>query len=142
MVQRLPPSLAYCLPVLDGDRLRFSPWRPGDALVTNRYGIPEPDVAASPALEAREMSMVVLPLVGFGMLAYVLALASAFTSILAPGSAIDGMQMLLVGPVMLFELVFGLWLSIRSVDVPLAEAPTDRWALPTVADGSWSPRSC
>jgi 5-formyltetrahydrofolate cyclo-ligase len=62
---RLPPSLAYCLPVLDGDRLRFSPWRPGDALVTNRYGIPEPDVAASPAIEGREMSMVVLPLVGF-----------------------------------------------------------------------------
>jgi hypothetical protein len=72
------------------------------------------------------------PLVGFGMLAYVLALASAFTSILAPGSAIDGMQMLLVGPVMLFELVFGLWLTIRSVDVPLAEAPTHREALPTV----------
>ena len=72
------------------------------------------------------------PLVGFGMLAYVLALASAFTSILAPGSAIDGMQMLLVGPVMLFELVFGLWLTIRSVDVPLAQAPTDRKALPRV----------
>jgi 5-formyltetrahydrofolate cyclo-ligase len=45
--------------------LRFSPWRPGDALVTNRYGIPEPDVAASPALDAQAMSLVVLPLVGF-----------------------------------------------------------------------------
>src|SRR4249919_603755 len=62
---RLPPSLAYCLPVLDGDHLRFSPWRPGDALATNRYGIPEPDVAASPALDAQAMSLVVLPLVGF-----------------------------------------------------------------------------
>jgi len=72
------------------------------------------------------------PLVGFGMLAYVLALGSAFTSILAPGSAVDGMQMVLVAPVMVFELVFGLWLAIRSVDVPLAERPTGREALPTV----------
>jgi Domain of unknown function (DUF4386) len=72
------------------------------------------------------------PLVGFGMLANVLALASAFTSILAPGSAVDGMQMVLVAPVMLFELVFGLWLAIKSIDVPLAERPTGREALPTV----------
>ena len=62
---RLPPALTYCLPVLDGDRLRFSPWRPGDALATNRYGIPEPDLTTSPALDAQAMSMVVLPLVGF-----------------------------------------------------------------------------
>ena len=72
------------------------------------------------------------PLVGFGVLAYVLALVSAFTSILAPGSAIDGMQMVLVGPVMLFELVFGLWLAIKSIDVPLVERPSVRDALPTV----------
>ncbi|MFS8063211.1 MAG: 5-formyltetrahydrofolate cyclo-ligase [Luteimonas sp.] len=62
---RLPPSLVYCLPVLAGDQLRFAPWRPGDALATNRYGIPEPEVAASPALDAQAMSLVVLPLVGF-----------------------------------------------------------------------------
>jgi hypothetical protein len=70
------------------------------------------------------------PLVGFGMLSYVLALASAFASILAPGSAVDGMQMVLVAPVMLFELVFGLWLAIRSVSVPRVEAPPDREARP------------
>ena len=62
---RLPPPLVYCLPVLAGDCLRFAPWRPGDALVTNRYGIPEPDVASASALDARAMSLVVLPLVGF-----------------------------------------------------------------------------
>lgn len=62
---RLPPSLTYCLPVLDGDQLRFAPWRPGDALVSNRYGIPEPDVAAASLLDARTMALVVLPLVGF-----------------------------------------------------------------------------
>jgi hypothetical protein len=69
-------------------------------------------------------------LVGFGMLAYVLALASAFTSILAPGSAVDAMQMVLVAPVMVFELVFGLWLAIRSIDVHEAERPSDRAAIP------------
>ena len=62
---RLPASLVYCLPVLAGDQLRFAPWRPGDALATNRYGIPEPDVATTSTLDAQAMSLVVLPLVGF-----------------------------------------------------------------------------
>ncbi len=62
---RLPAGLVYCLPVLHDDVLRFAPWRAGDPLVTNRYGIPEPDVTPSSALDAREMAMVVTPLVGF-----------------------------------------------------------------------------
>jgi 5-formyltetrahydrofolate cyclo-ligase len=62
---RLPPSLVYCLPVLAGDQLRFAPWQPGDALATNRYGIPEPEAPATSALDAQAMSLVVLPLVGF-----------------------------------------------------------------------------
>ena len=62
-------------------------------------------------------------LIGFGMLAYVLALVSAFGSILAPGSAVDGMQMVLVAPVMVFELVFGLWLAIRSIPDHVPERP-------------------
>jgi 5-formyltetrahydrofolate cyclo-ligase len=62
---RLPPPLIYCLPVLDGARLRFAPWRPGGALVTNRFGIPEPEVDSTALLDAQEMALVVLPLVGF-----------------------------------------------------------------------------
>jgi len=62
---RLPGGLSYCLPVLHGDVLRFAPWRAGDPLVTNRYGIPEPDVEPSSALDARDMSVVITPLVGF-----------------------------------------------------------------------------
>lgn len=63
---RLPPGLVYCLPVLHGaEQLRFAPWRPGDALVTNRFGIPEPDVESSSALAPEAMSLVVMPLVGF-----------------------------------------------------------------------------
>jgi 5-formyltetrahydrofolate cyclo-ligase len=62
---RLPQGLVYCLPVLHGEELRFAPWRAGDALVTNRFGIPEPDVAPSSALESQQMALVVMPLVGF-----------------------------------------------------------------------------
>ena len=61
---RLPADVRYCLPVLGDDmRLRFAPWRPGEALVANRFGIPEP--AESEALSAEAMTMIVLPLVGF-----------------------------------------------------------------------------
>ena|SRR5690606_10612047 len=62
---RLPPALTYCLPVLHGDVLRFAPWRPGAALVSNRYGIPEPDVAPGDLLAAGDMALVVAPLVAF-----------------------------------------------------------------------------
>ena len=63
---RLPPTLTYCLPLLHADEsLRFAPWRAGAPLVTNRYGIPEPDVDPDDALPASEMALLVLPLVGF-----------------------------------------------------------------------------
>ncbi len=63
---RLPPAVVYCLPVLHEDqRLRFAPWRPGDALAANRYGIPEPDVATTSLLDAAAMQFVAVPLVGF-----------------------------------------------------------------------------
>ena len=61
----LPRGCIYCLPVLAGDMLRFAPWRPGDALATNRFGIPEPDVEPSSALPASDMAFVAMPLVGF-----------------------------------------------------------------------------
>ncbi|MFA1263260.1 5-formyltetrahydrofolate cyclo-ligase [Xanthomonas axonopodis pv. nakataecorchori] len=61
----LPAGLRYCLPVLDGRVLRFAPWRPGQPLVSNRYGIPEPDVARADTLAPEEMALVVTPLTGF-----------------------------------------------------------------------------
>ncbi len=65
--QRLPASLTYCLPVLDEvDRvLRFAPWRAGDALRHNRYGIPEPPLALSRCLPITALSCILLPLTGF-----------------------------------------------------------------------------
>ncbi|MBU8976864.1 MULTISPECIES: 5-formyltetrahydrofolate cyclo-ligase [unclassified Lysobacter] len=63
---RLPRECIYCLPVLSEDgRLRFAPWRPGDPLVSNRHGIPEPDIAETSLLEPEQMSLVVAPLVAF-----------------------------------------------------------------------------
>lgn len=62
----LPPALRYCLPVLGDDGLlSFAPWRPGEALTTNRFGIPEPEVGPDLLLRPGAMAMVVVPLVGF-----------------------------------------------------------------------------
>lgn len=62
----LPPRCTYCLPVLcDDQRLRFAPWRPGDTLVSNRFGIPEPGVDPGSLLEADALAAIVMPLVAF-----------------------------------------------------------------------------
>jgi 5-formyltetrahydrofolate cyclo-ligase len=63
---QLRPDQIWCLPCVQADgTLRFSPWRPGDPLVTNRYGIPEPNVATAALLEPTELHLVLLPLLGF-----------------------------------------------------------------------------
>ena len=63
---QLPTECRYCLPVLyDDGRLRFAPWQPGESLVTNRFGIPEPDVEPAALLEPEAMALVVAPLVAF-----------------------------------------------------------------------------
>jgi 5-formyltetrahydrofolate cyclo-ligase len=76
---RLPRECVYCLPVLsEGQLLRFAPWRPGDALVSNRYGIPEPDVSPASLLEANALSLAVLPLVGFDAQAHRLGMGGGW----------------------------------------------------------------
>lgn len=62
---QVPAGVTYCLPVLHGKTLRFAPWRPGQALTTNRFGIPEPDLALDDTLAPEQMALVVAPLVGF-----------------------------------------------------------------------------
>lgn len=60
------PPFAYCLPCLGEARtLRFAPWRSGDALVQNRFGIPEPDLAAESLLAPQDIDVVLLPLLAF-----------------------------------------------------------------------------
>jgi 5-formyltetrahydrofolate cyclo-ligase len=54
------------LPVLGPDRvLRFAPWQPGEEIETNRYGIPEPRDGLRRALNADEVDVVLVPLLGF-----------------------------------------------------------------------------
>ena len=56
----------YHLPIVADDaRLRFAPWQPGSAIVTNRYGIPEPAVPPDEQLAGDSMDVVLVPLLGF-----------------------------------------------------------------------------
>ncbi len=62
----LPIHWIWCLPVVQANRqLLFAPWRPGDELATNQYGIPEPTHAPSSCLQPNELSAVLVPLLGF-----------------------------------------------------------------------------
>jgi 5-formyltetrahydrofolate cyclo-ligase len=74
----LPLDCVYCLPVLHEEQLRFAPWRPGDPLVSNRFGIPEPDVGPASLLDPRQLTMVVLPLVGFDPLGHRLGMGGGW----------------------------------------------------------------
>ena len=66
MQMRLRDGQVWCLPVVQPDNtLKFGAWLPGDSLVSNRYGIPEPDLAESSLIEPRDMTVVLVPLLGF-----------------------------------------------------------------------------
>ena len=63
---RLAPGQAWCLPIVQDDGgLRFGPWRAGDPLRNNRFGIPEPELEAASALEPQALAWVLVPLLGF-----------------------------------------------------------------------------
>lgn len=63
---RLPANWIWCLPVVQANRqLLFAPWRAGDALGNNRYGIPEPLLTADACLAPEAMQAVIVPVVGF-----------------------------------------------------------------------------
>ncbi len=56
------------LPVLDPlnpPRLRFLRYESGDRLISNRFGIPEPDRAARERVSAAALDLILLPLVAF-----------------------------------------------------------------------------
>lgn len=58
--------LRYHLPCLHPDGvLRFAPWKPGDAVLANSHGIPEPDVAEAERLAPDALDLVLVPLLGF-----------------------------------------------------------------------------
>jgi len=53
------------LPTLRGDGLWFLPYDRETPLAPNRFGIPEPDVAAHARCRARDLDLVLMPLVAF-----------------------------------------------------------------------------
>ncbi|TFG87909.1 MAG: 5-formyltetrahydrofolate cyclo-ligase [Chromatiales bacterium] len=53
------------LPVISGTRLRFAPFRPGAELRANRFGILEPATHARHLCGARQLDVIVAPLVAF-----------------------------------------------------------------------------
>lgn len=56
------------LPVLDGiggKSLSFAAYRPDSEMKANRFGIPEPRVIARQRLDARQLDLVLMPLVAF-----------------------------------------------------------------------------
>lgn len=58
----------FFLPVLvpfSGTPMWFAPYFPGDRLVLNRFGIPEPDRSRRHMISARMLDLVLMPLVGF-----------------------------------------------------------------------------
>ncbi len=56
----------WCLPIIQADKtLKFAPWRSGDPLVSNQYGIPEPDISPTSALDVTSTSIVLLPLLAY-----------------------------------------------------------------------------
>jgi 5-formyltetrahydrofolate cyclo-ligase len=58
------PVFTYCLPVLTPERaLKFAPWKFGDEVIPNGFGIPEP--AHAEQLEPAALDVVLLPLVAF-----------------------------------------------------------------------------
>ena len=63
---RLPADQVWCLPCIQPDNsLRFAPWRSGDQLESNRFGIPEPALAPASQLDAADMAVILVPLLGF-----------------------------------------------------------------------------
>ncbi len=54
------------LPVLgNAGSLRFSPWLPGQELVANRFGIPEPEHNPANEVDPRALDLVLVPLLAF-----------------------------------------------------------------------------
>lgn len=54
------------LPLVQEDgSLLFGRWRPGDAVVGNRFGIPEPLLVAEALIPATELDLVLVPLLAF-----------------------------------------------------------------------------
>lgn len=58
-------GVTVLLPVVVGRHMRFAPFRPGEALAPNRWGILEPEGRPGRRVSARRPNVVLMPLVAF-----------------------------------------------------------------------------
>ncbi len=69
------------LPVLhpfQQGRLWFARWTPDTAMMPNRFGIPEPDPRTTVVLPARDLDLVIVPLLGFDTQCHRLGMGGGF----------------------------------------------------------------
>ena len=57
--------MRFLLPVIEGNNLKFYEWKKSNILYLNKYGISEPINPANQILEAVNLDLILLPLVGF-----------------------------------------------------------------------------
>ncbi len=116
----------YFLPVIDAARrLRFAEYTTRSALRSNRFGIPEPDVAPGECLDAREMDVILLPLLAFDRFGHRLGTGGGFydTTLAFLREAKRPTQPLLVGIGYAFQQVDEL--PVQAWDVPLDYIATE-----------------
>ena len=123
---RLPRDCTYCLPVLHEDgRLRFAPWRAGEPVAPNRYGIPEPDVSPETVLAPEALDLVVVPLVGFDARCHRLGMGGGWYDRSFAFRHRQPAPPMLVGAAFAFQQVDG-ELASEAWDVQLDAVCTDR----------------
>ncbi len=111
------------LPCIHGKTLTFRHFRPGQKLVPNRFGIPEPATRRGNSLPVGQLSLLCLPLVGFDERGNRLGMGGGFydrTLATLPPQR----RPLLVG--LAHELQRVTALPVQSWDIPLDAIVTDR----------------
>jgi len=121
---KLYPGQVWCLPCVRGDdTLGFAPWRAGDEVRPNRYGIPEPDVPEGAWLRPEEMHLVLLPLLAFDAAGHRLGTGGGYYDRSFAFRSRAPAPPLLVGVGYGFQRVESL--PVEAWDVPLDAALTD-----------------
>lgn len=113
------------LPALERGRLRFLPYAADTVLRPNRYGIPEPVVAARAHAPAATLDLVVLPLVGFDGIGHRLGMGGGYydRTFASHGRRLRWRRPLLVGAAYGFQRVPEL--AANPWDVPLDAVATE-----------------